>query len=181
MDVWEDVAPGRTLGNPGTWLYFKSSVFQAKAATLCCTWSGCPVVLIYHQSWWIVTHSDTEWKSLMLSANPDPLVWFLSPLPLNFHYKMKFWALKHRWKLSGSPQGGRLWVAAWWTALVRLCWTIPEVCARGGCGRKEVLSFAFIIAFLFFSLGTISLYKDRSSQKVLLKNVLVEFPRNAEV
>lgn len=156
-------------------------ISSKKPSTLCCTWSGCWVVLICHQSWWITTHPDTAWKSLMLSENPGPLVWFLSPLSLNFHYKMKFWVLKQWWKLCGSPQDGRLWVAMWWTALIRLCWTIPGVCARGGCGREEVLSFAFIIAFLFFSPGNIPLCKDRSSHEVFLKNVSVEFPRNAEL
>lgn len=30
VDAWEDVALGRTLGNSGVWLYFKSSLFQAE-------------------------------------------------------------------------------------------------------------------------------------------------------
>lgn len=44
-----------------------------------------------------------------------------------------------------------------------------------------MLPFAFITAFLFFSLGNIPLCKDRSSHEVFLKNILVEFLRNAEV
>lgn len=88
---------------------------------------------------------------------------------------MKFWGLKHRWNLPSSPQDGRRWVVTWWTAVV--------VLNKNKSALEEVvkLFFPFISAFLFFSPDSIPLHRNRPSQEVSLKKVLVELLRNIEV